>query len=106
MGETGPSDEFIFARDLAWLNDADVVVAEVTTPSLGVGYELGYTSGKKPILALYRPRENARVSAMISGCPEIRISQYSKLDDVDSLLADFFKQIEQTFSLTTKCDNK
>ena len=35
------SDAFIHDRDLDWLRSADVLVAEVTTPSLGVGYEIG-----------------------------------------------------------------
>lgn len=34
------SNEKIYKRDIAWLNEADIVVAEATTPSLGVGYEI------------------------------------------------------------------
>ena len=34
-----------------------VIVAEVTQPSLGVGYEIGRAYAmKKPILCLYRPQ--------------------------------------------------
>ena len=40
-GEHDLTDKQIHARDVAWLEDCDAVVAEVTTPSLGVGYELG-----------------------------------------------------------------
>ena len=35
------SDKWIHDRDVEWLHEADVVVAEVTQPSLGVGYEIG-----------------------------------------------------------------
>ncbi len=36
---------------------SDIIVAEVTQPSLGVGYELGRAVAmKKPILCLYRPQ--------------------------------------------------
>lgn len=94
MGETGPSDEFIFARDLTWLNEADVVVAEVTTPSLGVGYELGYATGKKPVLCLYRPVEGRRISAMVSGNKQIITHEYHHIDELDGLLADFCKDWE------------
>ena len=31
----------IFDRDVAWLEQSDIVIAEVTTVSMGVGYELG-----------------------------------------------------------------
>lgn len=37
----GGEDCAIHDRDLQWLKDADCLVAEVTTPSLGVGYEIG-----------------------------------------------------------------
>lgn len=101
-GEAGPSDEFIYNRDIAWLNEADVMVAEITTLSLGVGYELGYTTGKKPILCLYRHQEGRRTSAMISGSQDIRIRQYRELADVEILLADFFAQAEQYFFFRDK----
>merc|ERR1719228_2448661 len=34
-------DKWIHDRAVGWLHEADVVVAEVTQPSLGVGYEIG-----------------------------------------------------------------
>mgnify|MGYP002405607649 CR=1 FL=1 len=40
-GETNLSDTEIYERDTDWLYTANVVVAEVTTPSLGVGLEIG-----------------------------------------------------------------
>ena len=52
------SEEEIFNRDLMWLNDADVVVAETSTPSLGVGFEIAtaHSKGKK-ILCLFKNQE-------------------------------------------------
>ena len=51
-------DRKIHDRDLAWLKDSDYLVAEVTTPSLGVGYEIGKaTEWGKPVLCLYRPED-------------------------------------------------
>ena len=35
-------DALIYDRDTAWLRECDLVVAECTCPSLGVGYELAY----------------------------------------------------------------
>ncbi len=44
----------IHDRDLAWLEKADVLIAEVTVPSLGVGYEIAQAINMgKPVLALY-----------------------------------------------------
>ena len=42
---------------ILYINFPDIV-AEVTQPSLGVGYEIGRAVDmKKPILCLYRPQE-------------------------------------------------
>ncbi|CAD7677855.1 unnamed protein product [Nyctereutes procyonoides] len=55
--EAAGGDRLIYERDLAWLQQADVVVAEVTQPSLGVGYELGQAVAlNKRILCLFRPQ--------------------------------------------------
>ena len=34
------SETAIFERDTGWLRESDIIVAEVTQPSLGVGYEI------------------------------------------------------------------
>ena len=43
------------------INYISVIVAEVTQPSLGVGYEIGRAYAmNKPILCLYRPQPEKR----------------------------------------------
>lgn len=55
-GERGISCKEIFSRDMSWIDEADAVVAEVTTPSLGVGFELGAADARSlPVLCLFRP---------------------------------------------------
>ncbi|GAB1301119.1 2'-deoxynucleoside 5'-phosphate N-hydrolase 1 [Apodemus speciosus] len=69
--EATGGDRLIHERDLAWLRQADVVVAEVTQPSLGVGYELGRAVALgKPILCLFRPQSGRVLSAMIRGAAD------------------------------------
>jgi nucleoside 2-deoxyribosyltransferase len=59
----------VYERDVAWIRAADVLVAEVSAPSHGVGYEIGYALGLgKSVLACHR-RDRA-VSKMISGNPD------------------------------------
>uniref|UniRef100_A0A8C5H6R4 2'-deoxynucleoside 5'-phosphate N-hydrolase 1 n=1 Tax=Gouania willdenowi TaxID=441366 RepID=A0A8C5H6R4_GOUWI len=83
-GEAGtPSgDRGIHDRDVQWLRESEVVVAEVTQPSLGVGYELGRAVDmKKKILCLFRPSsgrsENIQVNkaempyAYITSCSQL-----------------------------------
>src|SRR5688500_237678 len=56
-------------RDLDWLLSAHLLVAEVTTPSLGVGYEIGRAlEWGTRVICLYRPTSQRRLSGMIAGC--------------------------------------
>lgn len=82
-GETHEA-RFIFERDLRWLEEVaregGAVVAEVTTPSLGVGYEIAaarYRFGI-PVVALFRPAAWRRCSAMISGDPGVTFVEYDE----------------------------
>ncbi|XP_019498312.1 PREDICTED: 2'-deoxynucleoside 5'-phosphate N-hydrolase 1 isoform X2 [Hipposideros armiger] len=92
--ETAGGDRFIHERDLAWLQQADVVVAEVTQPSLGVGYELGRAVAlNKRILCLFRPQSGRVLSAMIRGAADG--SQFQVWDyeegEVEAMLDRYFE---------------
>jgi 2'-deoxynucleoside 5'-phosphate N-hydrolase len=69
----------IFDRDLAWLADADVLVAEVSMPSTGVGYEIAAARYRfeTPVICLYRPAYTKRCTAMVSGDRGIELIEYS-----------------------------
>ena len=62
------SEEEIYLQDIIWLKECDGVVAEVSIPSLGVGYEISYALNtlQKPVLALYR-EDREPISVMILG---------------------------------------
>jgi nucleoside 2-deoxyribosyltransferase len=63
----------VYARDIAWIRSCDVLIAEVSMPSHGVGYEIGFSLGLgKPVLALYQ--EGRKISKMISGNPDLNLS--------------------------------
>ena len=84
------SDREIHERDLEWLKESDLVVAEVTIPSLGVGYEIGRAIELgKPVLCLYREREGKRLSAMIAGSPQVQVIQYDEIDYLNKKLKEF-----------------
>ncbi len=91
VGEEDLEDGQIFVRDLEWLASCNAVVAEVTTPSLGVGYEIGIAQSLSiPVLCLYRPGPDRRLSAMLSGNPGIRVVEYTAVDELDSVLTEWF----------------
>jgi nucleoside 2-deoxyribosyltransferase len=90
-GEKNLSDEAIYQRDLEWLSSADAVVAEVTTPSLGVGYEIGIAEKlAKPILCLFDESQTEfRLSAMLSGNANIEVFHYHALGQAKKKITDF-----------------
>lgn len=82
-GETNLTGEEIYTRDIEWIKESDVLVAEVTQVSLGVGYELGFAEGiGKKIICLYREKEGKRLSAMISGNKNFKVIIYKELEEV------------------------
>lgn len=86
----GVTNEFIFERDYAWIKEADVLVMEVSTPSLGVGYELGLADALgKPILCLFREGDRL-LSAMVDGNSRNVVRRYKTIADVRTILMDFF----------------
>ena len=90
-GEQNLSDKEIYQRDLEWLESADAVIAEVTNPSLGVGYELGIAEKLgKPILCLYDDSDHNRtLSAMISGNHKIMTFCYTSLEQAKEEIISF-----------------
>ena len=104
-GDDGPDDRYIHDRDMAWLAQCDLVVAEVTTPSLGVGYELGWaTALKKPVLCLHRFQPGRILSAMIAGSPMMRTVSYSSVNEAKTIITNFMDRVvqEKTFALGSK----
>ena len=81
------SDRQIFARDMEWLESADVVVAEVTVPSLGVGYELGRAHELgKPVLCLFNKTSGRELSAIIGGSRALEVRYYTSKDEFPQIL--------------------
>lgn len=81
-------DALIYDRDTAWLRECDVVIAECTCPSLGVGYELAYAEHLgKPIHIFYN-KSKTQLSAMLTGDPYFQIHPYEKEEVIFDTLKD------------------
>ena len=84
----------VYQRDVEWVTDCDALIAEVSTPSHGVGYEiaLALTLGK-PVLCLYR--NGKRVSKMITGNdhPGLQQASYENESGVVTLVCDFLHNL-------------
>ncbi|XP_070576751.1 5-hydroxymethyl-dUMP N-hydrolase-like [Ptychodera flava] len=89
-------EKFIHDRDLEWLQKSDVVVAEVTQPSLGVGYEIGRAvAWNKKILCLFRPSSGKNLSAMIRGIHNDSswiVKDYEE-EQVPEILKEYFAKV-------------
>lgn len=84
-------DVEIHDRDMDWLRSASCVVAEVTTPSLGVGYEIGRAVELKiRTLCLFRSDHGRKVSAMIAGCGDLTMQEYRDIADLPRIFDQFF----------------
>ena len=85
------SDKEIHDRDFQWIVESDLLVAEVTIPSLGVGYEFGraFEMGK-PVLCLFRTGSEFTVSAMIAGSDDVEMKYYQNLEEVKESFDAFF----------------
>ncbi len=79
-----PSDQEIYQRDVSLIKESDIFIAEVSTPSLGVGYEIAKAEefGKKILCFYKKSSENKRVSAMIMGDNNLTIKKYNNTGDI------------------------
>ena len=88
--EAGHSPEYVYTRDTNWIRECDVLIAEVSVPSHGVGYEIGFALGiEKTILALHQDDRN--VSKMISGNPDknLTVKMYSSIEEAIHIALQF-----------------
>ena len=84
----------IYRRDLRWIEECDALIAEVSTPSHGVGYEIAYALRLgKPVLCCYKG--GVPVSKMILGNQStgLLVSEYENaaaaLAAIDAFLQQF-----------------
>ena len=91
IGEDAVDDIAIYERDMKWLEEADAVIAEVTTPSLGVGYELGVAEKlNKPTLCLFnKGKKDQTLSAMLTGNSNFQNYHYQSLSQAKQKITDF-----------------
>ena len=76
------------------LEKVDVVVAEVSIPSIGVGYEIGKAENlNKSIICLYRSGSGKRPSAMISGNQNLETRVYNTIEEAEEIINKFLSNL-------------
>jgi len=84
----------VYSRDMAWIQSADVVIAEVSTPSHGVGYEIAYALQiGRDVLCCHQ--EGVPVSKMITGndLPGLTLRAYSNPEDAIRIVDDYLRSL-------------
>jgi len=84
----------VYERDAAWIHACDALIAEVSAPSHGVGYEIGFALEQgKPVLCL--AQEGISVSKMITGNPHpaLQVKFYRDVSGGIVLLREFLADI-------------
>lgn len=80
------TDQQIYEQDTAWLREADILIAECTNPSLGVGYELAYAEALGIPCHVFYNRIKTHLSAMLTGDSYFQIHSYEAEEDIYPVL--------------------
>jgi 2'-deoxynucleoside 5'-phosphate N-hydrolase len=84
------SPQDVYRRDMAWLQQCEVLIAEVSGSSFGLGFETGYVLGAtaKKVTLFYRRDLEKKISLLITGNthPNCTLAPYSNLTDVESFI--------------------
>lgn len=89
------TEHAIYERDIRWLEACDVLIADASGSSYGVGFEVGYVLGRaaesrQRVILLYRSDRKDRISRLISGNahPRCTVVPYEGIGDLmESVLA-------------------
>ncbi|SFM69431.1 nucleoside 2-deoxyribosyltransferase [Methanolobus profundi] len=88
------TEQEIYIRDMEFLEKSDCMIAEVSTPSIGVGYEVCSALHRDmPVMCLYTPEAN--VSAMILGDERIICREYDSIGSMKKEIDDFLNSVNK-----------
>ena len=76
------NDYKIYKQDTDWLKNSDLVIAECTYPSLGVGYELAFAEVLHIPVYIFYDKQKSNLSAMLNGNSYFNIIPYEKEEEI------------------------
>ena len=83
---TKEDDVHIYERDTEWLRSSDVLIAECTNPSHGVGYELAYAEARNIPVHIFYDKNKTNISAMLNGNAYFKVYPYENEAEIYSVL--------------------
>ena len=86
--ESALTERAVYERDIAWLDACDVLIADASGSSFGVGFEVGYVLGRSDrtetrVVLLYRAGRRDQISRLIVGNAHPRCETLSYEDGSD-----------------------
>jgi len=85
------SPQEVYRRDMTWLEQCELFIAEVSGSSFGLGFETGYLLGAttKKVVLLYRLEVEQKVSLLITGNthPNCTLVTYTTAQEVEQFVA-------------------
>jgi hypothetical protein len=94
--EIKKDDAWIYNTDMGWLRESDALIAEVTAPSLGVGYEIAKAEEYGiPVLLLYRDTPARKPSAMLNGNKNLPMIVYNEKREVLEAIDGFLRKLSR-----------
>ena len=88
--ESELNDKQIHDRDYQWLQEADLVIAEITNPSLGVGAEIADAVNLGiPVLCVYKREYEDVMSAYIRGKTGVVCRAYNGHEELKEIIREF-----------------
>ena len=86
------SAQDVYHRDMAWLEQCDLFIAEVSGSSFGLGFETGYLLGatNKRVILLFRRELQQKVSLLITGNSHANCTllPYTTVAEVENFITD------------------
>lgn len=84
--QTKEDDVHIYERDTEWLRSSDVLIAECTNPSHGVGYELAFAEARNIPVYIFYAKSKANISAMLNGNAYFKVYLYENEAEIYPVL--------------------
>ena len=88
--DRGVTPQYVFERDMNWLRQSDIFIAEVSGSSFGLGFEAGYLLGssQRKAVLFYRREVESRISLLITGNthPNCTLAPYSEFAEIEAVL--------------------
>jgi len=92
------TDKQTYKRDLKWIDGSKLMIAEISGPSLGVGFEIAYAlfQRKLPVLAICNS-EVQNISSMLTGCDStlLTIQKYRDEDDMKKIVKNYISKFSE-----------